>query len=64
MDPNLLLPCHMSFLDAEFETLGHGPTSHRLLWLVDTDSAIAALHLAEMGFLTHKPLFVFIAGAS
>ncbi len=60
MDPNLLLPCHMSLFDAKFETLGCGPTSHRLLWLADMDSALAALHLAEMGLLTPKASLYFL----
>jgi hypothetical protein len=35
MDPHLLLPCHRSLFDAKFETLGCGPTPHRLqlMWL-------------------------------
>ncbi len=60
MDPNLLLSCHRSLFDAEFETLGCGPTSHRLLWLAYMDSAIAALHLAEMGLLTSQASVYFL----
>jgi hypothetical protein len=60
MDPDLLLPCHRSLFDAKFETLGHGPTSHRLLWLADMDSAIAAFHLAKMGLLTPQASLYFL----
>jgi hypothetical protein len=60
MDPDLLLPCHRSLFDAKFETLGHGLTLHRLLWLADMDSAIAALHLAEMGSLTPQASLYFL----
>ncbi len=59
MDPNLLLSCHRSLFDAKFETLGRRPTSHRLLWLAGMDSAIAALHLAEMGSLTLQASLYF-----
>jgi hypothetical protein len=60
MGPDLLLPCHKSLFDAKFETLGCRLTSHRLLWLADMDSAIVALHLAEMGLLTPQASLYFL----
>ena len=43
-----------------FETLGSRPTSHRLLWLADMDSTIAASHLAEIGSLTPQASLHFL----
>lgn len=42
MDENMLLPRHRHLLDIDFERLGSGPSSHRLTWLSDIDSALSA----------------------
>jgi hypothetical protein len=60
MDPDLLLTLNRFLVDAKFEALGRGPTSHQLLWLADMDSAIAALHLAKMGSLTPQASLYFL----
>ena len=52
VDPKTLLPCHRSLLDADFESLGNGPTSHRLLWLANMSSALSAANLAQSGTLS------------
>jgi hypothetical protein len=46
-DPDTLLPRHRFLDEADFDELASGPTSHRLLWLADMDTAIAASSLAE-----------------
>jgi hypothetical protein len=51
-DPNSLLPRHRSLMDADFGVLGSGPTSDRLTWLADMNSAIAASNLSQAGTLT------------
>ncbi len=39
-------------MDAINGALGHGPTSHRLLWLAGMKTAVAASNLAWTGTLT------------
>ena len=51
-DPDHLLPRHPFLMDADFEALGSGPTSDRLVWLADMDSAIAVSTLSHAGTLT------------
>ena len=52
LDPESLLPQHRQLLDTNFDSLGLGPTPHRLLWLSDMDSALAASSLSQCGTLT------------
>ena len=52
IDPDTILPCHQYLFDTDFETLGSGPTSHRLLWLADMDTAISVSTLSTSGALT------------
>jgi hypothetical protein len=51
-DPDSLLPRHWSLMDADFGVLGSGPTSNRLTWLADMNSAIAVSNLSQAGSLT------------
>jgi hypothetical protein len=51
-DPDSLLPRHRLLMDADFGVLGSGPTSDRLTWLADMNSAIAASNLSQAGTLT------------
>jgi hypothetical protein len=37
IDPDTLLPRHQLLFETDFEALGSGPTSHRLLWLAGMD---------------------------
>jgi hypothetical protein len=60
LDPKTLLPRHRFLLDTNFSTLSDRPTSHRLLWLVDMDSAISAAALAQSGTLTLQPTTFFM----
>jgi hypothetical protein len=39
-------------MDADFGVLGSGPTSDRLIWLADMNSAIAVSNLLQAGSLT------------
>jgi hypothetical protein len=59
VDPETLLPRHQTLLDADFESLGSGPTSHRLLWLANMSSAISAANLAQSGTLSDSALAHF-----
>ena len=59
VDPDTLLPRHRTLLDADFELLGSGPTSHRLLWLANMSSAISAADLARSGTLSASALSHF-----
>ena len=59
VDPETLLPRHRTLLDADFESLGSGPTSHRLLWLANMSSAMSAAHLARSGTLSDSALAHF-----
>jgi hypothetical protein len=54
IDPDSILPHHCHLFGTDFEALGCGPTSHRLLWLADTDSALAATRLATFGGFTDE----------
>jgi hypothetical protein len=45
-DPDSLLPQHRSLMDADFVSLGSGPTADRLTWLADMNSAIAVSNLS------------------
>ena len=59
VDPNTLLPRHRILLDADFESLGNGPTLHQLLWLANMTSAMSAAHLAHSGTLSDAALTHF-----
>ena len=59
VDPETLLPRHRTLLDADFESLGSGPMSHRLLWLANISSAMSAAHLAQSGTLSDSALAHF-----
>jgi hypothetical protein len=50
---------HRFLLEADFGALGDGPTSNRLLWLANMDSAILAATLAELGTLTGQAVAFF-----
>ncbi len=39
-------------MDADFKVLGSGPTSDRLIWLANMDSAVAVSTLSHAGTLT------------
>jgi hypothetical protein len=39
-------------MDVDFVVLGSGPTSDRLTWLADMNSAIAVSNLSQAGSLT------------
>ena len=52
IDPETILPRHRYLFDTDFEALGSGPTSHRLLWLADMDTAISVSTLSTTGGLT------------
>ncbi len=47
-DPETLLPRHRHLLEEDFEALGGGQTSDRLLWLASMESATAARNLAVL----------------
>jgi hypothetical protein len=51
-DPESLLPQHRFLLETDFEALGSGPSTQRLLWLANFDSTITASALAWSGSLT------------
>ncbi len=57
LDLETLLSRHRFLLEADFGALGDGPTSNRLLWLTNMDSAISAATLAESGTLTGQAGF-------
>ncbi len=52
IDPDSILPRHRHLLDTDFEALGSGPTSNRLLWLADVDTALTVSGLATSGALS------------
>jgi hypothetical protein len=52
IDTEMLLPRHRHLLDINFEVLGSGPTSHRLVWLADVEFALSASTLSQLGCLT------------
>ncbi len=52
INPDTILPCHRFLFDADFEALGSSPTSHRLLWLAEMDTALLASSLSQLGSLT------------
>jgi hypothetical protein len=52
IDPDTILPRHRFLFDADFDALGCGPTSHRLLWLAEVDTALSASTLSQLGSLT------------
>ncbi len=56
-----LLTLHWFLFDTDFEKLGSGPTSHRLSWLADIDTAVPTLQLAHLGTLTSEALTYFLA---
>jgi hypothetical protein len=47
-DPDTLLPRHRHLLGEDFEALGSGQTSDRLLWLASMELATAVSTLAQM----------------
>jgi hypothetical protein len=51
-DPHSLIPQHRYLMSTDFTLLGSGPTSNRLVWLADMDSALAAFALSHAGTLT------------
>jgi hypothetical protein len=52
IDPDTILPRHWFLFDANFKTLGSGPTSHRLLWLAEVETAVSVSNLSKLGSLT------------
>ena len=54
IDPESILPRHQYLFDTDFEALGSGPTSHRLLWLADMDTALSVSTLSTSGALTQE----------
>jgi hypothetical protein len=50
--PNTILPRHRFLFDTNFKVLGSGPTSHRLLWLAEMETAVSASTLSKLGSLT------------
>ena len=52
IDPDSILPGHRHLLDTDFEALGSGPTSNRLLWLANVDTALTVSGLATLGALS------------
>jgi hypothetical protein len=57
--PESLLTQHRCLLEADFAALGNGPTSHRLLWLANMDSAFAVASLVQLGSLTPQATTIF-----
>ena len=51
-DPDSPLPRHRSRMDIDFAALGTGPTSDRLTWLTNMQSAIATSTLSQARTLT------------
>jgi hypothetical protein len=58
-DPESLVPRHRFLMETDFEALGSGPSTQRLLWLANVDSAIAASALAQSGSLTPEAIAHF-----
>ena len=58
-DPDTMLPRHRSLFQADFEILGSGPTSDRLLWLADMNTAVATSDLARSGTLNPEATTYF-----
>ena len=54
IDPESILPRHQHLFDTDFEALGSGPTSHRLLWLAEMDTALSVSTLSTSGALTRE----------
>lgn len=54
INSDTLLPRHWLLFETYFEALGSGPISHRLLWLANMDSALAASSLSQLGSLTSQ----------
>jgi hypothetical protein len=54
IDPDSILPRHRHLLDTDFEALGSGPPSDRLLWLADVDTALTLIGLANSGALSRQ----------
>ena len=50
--PDTILLCHWFLLDTSFEALGSNPTSQRLLWLAEVDTAFLASSLSQLESLT------------
>ena len=59
IDPDTILPRHRFLFDTDFEALGSGPTSHRLFWLAEFDTALAAATLYHERLLTPDALDYF-----
>jgi hypothetical protein len=64
IDPDSILPRHCHLLDTDFEALGSGPTSDRLLWLADVDTALTVSGLATSGALSHEAQAYFATPSS
>jgi hypothetical protein len=60
MDERMLLPRHRYLLEVDFERLGSGPSSHRLTWLSDMDSALSAKLLFGQERLTGEAITHFM----
>ncbi len=58
-DPKSLLLRHRFLSEMDFEALGSGPSTQRLMWLANLDSAIAASALAWLGSLTPAAILHF-----
>ena len=58
-DPKTLLPWHRDLLDVDFGCLGEGPSSQRLVWLANMDSAMGAATLSEAGTLSTQAVEYF-----
>ena len=61
-DPDSLLPRHRSLMDINFAVLGTGPTSDRITWLANMQSAIATSALSQAGTLTPAAELYFAKG--
>jgi hypothetical protein len=59
IDPEMLLPRHRHLLDINFKVLESRPTSHRLVWLADMESALSTSTLSQLGCLTPQAATYF-----
>ena len=58
--PDTILLCHWFLLDTSFEALGSNPTSQRLLWLAEVDTAFSASSLSQLESLTPQASAFFL----
>jgi hypothetical protein len=63
-DPATLLPRHQSLYAADFAAFGGGPTSHRLLWLANMETAVATANLVQAGALSESAIAHFSQGTT